>query len=108
MIYPWMFDDIAGLRPFKAGADVLAQRRQHSALYNTVRLADNDVPVSAVIYHDDMFVDAELSLQTAARVGNLDFWITNEFEHDGIRQGGAVFRRLIELVRDKGGPLATA
>lgn len=108
MIYPWMFDDIAGLRPFKAGADVLAQRRKHSALYNTVRLADNDVPVSAVIYHDDMFVDAELSLQTAARVGNLDFWITNEFEHDGIRQGGAVFRRLIELVRDKGGPLATA
>ncbi|HEV2507549.1 MAG TPA: alpha/beta fold hydrolase [Mesorhizobium sp.] len=108
MIYPWMFDDIAGLRPFKAGADRLAQRRQHSALYNTVRLAENDIPVSAVIYHDDMFVDAELSLQTAARVGNLDFWITNEFEHDGIRQGGAVFRRLIELVREKGGPLATA
>ena len=108
MIYPWMFEEIAGLRPFKAGVDTLARHRQHSALYDTARLAKNDIPLSAVIYHDDMFVDAELSLETAGRVGNMDFWITNEFEHDGIRQSGAVFRRLVDLVRDKGGPRATA
>ena len=68
----------------------------------------NEVPVAAVIYHDDMFVDSALSLETAKGVGNMDFWITNEFEHDGIRQSGAVFQRLTGLVRDKGGPLATA
>lgn len=108
MIYPWMFEEIAGLRPFKAGVDVLAQRRLHGPLYDTVRLAENDIPVLAIIYHDDMFVDADLSLQTARQVGNLDFWITNEFEHDGIKQAGTVFRRLVDMVRDKGGPRTVA
>lgn len=96
----------ASVRAFSV--DALAQRRQHSQLYDPARLAANDIPLSAVIYHDDMFVDAELSLHTARHVGNLDFWITNEFEHDGIRQAGTVFRRLVDMVRDKGGPRAAA
>ncbi|WP_448955239.1 alpha/beta fold hydrolase [Labrys neptuniae] len=108
MIYPWMFEEIAALRPFKAGVDGLARHRLHSRLYDLARLAGNDIPVSAVIYHDDMFVDAELSLQTAGRVGNLDYWITNEFEHDGIRQSGAVFSRLVGTIREKGGPRGPA
>ena len=105
MIYPSMFEEIALLRPFRAAAEALARRPRHSRLYDKARLAANAVPVSAVIYHDDMYVDAGLSLETARAVGNLDFWITNEFEHDGIRQSGAVFERLVELVAEKGGPL---
>jgi proline iminopeptidase len=66
------------------------------------------MPVAAVIYHDDMFVDAGLSLETVKAVGNMDSWITNEFEHDGIRQSGAVFQRLVGMIRDKGGPPAAA
>lgn len=108
MIYPWMFEEIAALRPFKPGVDVLARRGRHGRLYDPARLARNDVPVAAVIYHDDMFVDAGLSLETVKAVGHTDFWITNEFEHDGIRQSGAVFQRLTGMVRDKGGPLAAA
>ncbi|MGE0279978.1 MAG: alpha/beta fold hydrolase [Rhizobiaceae bacterium] len=106
MMYPWMFEEIASLRPFKPGVDALAKRQRHSSLYDPARLAANEVPVSAVIYHDDMYVDADLSLETASAVGNLDHWITNEFEHDGIRQSGVVFQRLVDLVKDKGGPLA--
>ena len=78
---------------------------RHSLLYDKARLAQNAVPVSAVVYHDDMYVDAGLSMQTAMAVGNLDVWITNEFEHDGIRQSGGVFDRLVALVAEKGGPL---
>lgn len=104
MIYPWMFEEIAALRAFRPGVDILAHRRRHSRLYDPVRLAGNEVPVAAVIYHDDMFVDAGLSLDTVKAVGNTDFWITNEFEHDGIRQSGSVFQRLTGMVRDKGGP----
>jgi proline iminopeptidase len=63
------------------------------------------VPVSAVVYFDDMYVDAGLSLATARAVGNLDAWVTNEFEHDGIRQSGSVFERLLSMVAEKGGPL---
>ena len=31
-------------------------------------------------------------------------WVTNEFEHDGIRQDGKVFKRLLEMIRETGGP----
>jgi len=106
MIYPWMFEEIASLRLFRAAAEALAGRPRHSVLYDRDRLATNEVPVAAAIYHDDMYVDAGLSLQTARAVGNLDFWITNEFEHDGIRQSASVFERLVALVAQKGGPLA--
>ncbi|KQV43943.1 MULTISPECIES: alpha/beta fold hydrolase [unclassified Rhizobium] len=105
MIYPSMFEEIALLRPFRAAAEALARRPRYSQLYDKARLAENTVPVSAVVYHDDMYVDAGLSMQTARAVGNLDVWITNEFEHDGIRQSGAVFDRLVALVAEKGGPL---
>lgn len=105
MIYPSMFEEIALLRPFRAAAEALARRPRYSRLYDKARLAENTVPVSAVVYHDDMYVDAGLSLRTAKAVGNLDVWITNEFEHDGIRQSGAVFDRLVALVAEKGGPL---
>ena len=105
MIYPWMFEEIALLKPFRAAAEALARRPRYSQLYDKARLAQNTVPVSAVVYHDDMYVDAGLSLETSRAVGNVDVWITNEFEHDGIRQSGAVFERLLAMVADKGGPL---
>ncbi|ENN88821.1 putative proline iminopeptidase [Rhizobium freirei PRF 81] len=106
MIYPWMFEEISSLKPFRAAAEALAKRPHHSALYDRDRLTVNEIPIAAAIYHDDMYVDAGLSLQTARAVGNLDFWITNEFEHDGIRQSASVFERLAALVAEKGGPLA--
>lgn len=105
MMFPWMFDDIRSLRPFKAGVEALAARESYSELYDPARLATNDVPVSAVVYYDDLYVDAGLSLDTAAEVGNLTHWVTNEFEHDGIRQSGNVFKRLVEMVKERGGPL---
>ncbi len=107
MIYPSMFEEVALLKPFRAAAEALAHRPRHSRLYDKARLAENTVPLAAVVYHDDMYVDAGISLQTASAVGNMDVWITNEFEHDGIRQSGAVFDRLVAMVAEKGGPLKT-
>lgn len=105
MMFPWMLDDIRSLRPFKAGAEALAQRTEYSPLYDTARLAANEIPVAAVIYHDDMYVDAGLSLETASAVGNVQHWVTNEFEHDGLRQDSGVFLRLKRMVEELGGPL---
>lgn len=105
MMFPWMFGEIRSLRPFRAGVETLAARGTYSELYDTARLAGNEVPVSAVVYYDDLYVDAGLSLETAAAVGNLQHWVTNEYEHDGIRQSGNVFKRLVEMVKDAGGPL---
>jgi pimeloyl-ACP methyl ester carboxylesterase len=102
MMYPWMFEEIRGLRPFQGAVEVLAARPRWSELYDLERLAANDVPVAAAVYYDDMYVDSGLQLDTASRVGNLQAWVTNEYEHDGL---GAerVFARLTELVRSVGG-----
>ncbi|SDE41781.1 proline iminopeptidase [Blastococcus fimeti] len=96
MIYPWMFDEIASLRPFAAAAHALAAHAEHTPLYDPDRLAANEVPVDAAVYFDDMYVDADLSLETAAAVGNVRTWVTNEYEHDGLRTGD-VLDRLLDL-----------
>ena len=102
MMYPWMFSEIRVLRPFQAAVEVLASRPQWSELYDLDRLAANDVPVAAAVYYDDMYVDSGLQLDTASRVGNVQAWVTNEYEHDGI-SSERVFTRLTELVRSVGG-----
>ncbi|MFF2780946.1 alpha/beta fold hydrolase [Streptomyces sp. NPDC058052] len=98
MMYPWMFREIAGLRPFAKAADLLAARADWPPLYDLGRLAANEVPLAAVVYHDDMYVDAGLSLDTARRIGAARVWVTNEWEHDGLAaSGGRVLARLMEM-----------
>ncbi|WP_395294133.1 alpha/beta fold hydrolase [Kitasatospora hibisci] len=102
MIYPWMFDTDPALRPIKEAADLLAARTGWADLYDPARLAANEVPVVAAVYHDDMYVDTADSLQTARAVRGLRTWITNEWEHDGLRvSGGKVLDRLIAMMRDE-------
>lgn len=105
MMFPWMFEEIRSLRPFAPAVEALARRGNHSSLYDLDRLLANEVPVSAVIYFDDFYVDAGLSLETAAAVGNLTRWVTNQYEHDGIRQDVQVVRRLRDMVAERGGPI---
>lgn len=105
MMYPWMFEEIRSLRPFRDAVEALASYDRFEPLYDLARLASNEVPVAAAIYFDDMYVDADLSLETAKHVGNVRTWVTNEFEHDGVRQSPAVFTRLRQMVRDCGGVL---
>jgi proline iminopeptidase len=106
MMYPWMFDEIRSLRPFRDAAEALARYDRFEPLYDLPRLAANQVPVAAAVYFDDMYVDADLSLQSARAIGNSQAWVTNEFEHDGVRQSPSVFARLRQMVRDRGGPLS--
>jgi hypothetical protein len=47
-----------------------------------------------------MYVDTGYSLQTAAAIRGLRPWVTNQYEHDGLRLDGvAVLDRLISMVR---------
>ncbi|MBB5958044.1 pimeloyl-ACP methyl ester carboxylesterase [Saccharothrix tamanrassetensis] len=98
MFFPWMFRGTAALRPFAEAADVLAERADWPPLYDLKRLADNDIPVAAVVYHDDMYVPVELSLRAAKSVGSTRAWVTNEWEHDGVNASGdRVLSRLIDM-----------
>jgi len=100
MIYPWMIDADPVLRPLREAADILAERDDWPPLYDPTRLAANEVPVAAAVYYHDMYVDRELSMQTARAIRGLQAWVTSEYEHDGLRvSNGAVLDRLIGMAR---------
>ena len=100
-VYPWMFEDYGALRPLAEAAQILAEH-EWPALYDPARLAGNEVPTAAAIYAEDMYVERELSEQTAARIRGLRSWITNEYEHDGLRANGQrVLGRLLDLVQGR-------
>ncbi|MFF9275804.1 alpha/beta fold hydrolase [Streptomyces griseosporeus] len=101
-IHPWMFDCDPALRPLRETAGLLAARTDWTPLYDAGRLAANEVPVAAAVYHDDMYVDTAHALETARAVRGLRTWVTDEFEHDGVRAGGPrVLDRLLALARDE-------
>lgn len=101
-IHPWMFDCDPALRPLRETAELLAARTDWRPLYDRARLAANEVPVAAAVYHDDMYVDTAHSLDTARAIRGLRTWVTDEFEHDGVRAGGPrVLDRLLALTRDE-------
>jgi pimeloyl-ACP methyl ester carboxylesterase len=100
MVYPWMFGTDPVLRPLRDAADELAARDDWPPLYHPARLAASTVPAAAAVYFEDMYVPTELSLPTARAIRGLRPWVTNEYQHDGLRvSGGAVLGRLIALAR---------
>ncbi|MBB5934725.1 alpha/beta fold hydrolase [Streptomyces zagrosensis] len=100
-VHPWMVDALPALRPLRETADLLAARTGWGPLYDPEQLARNTVPVAAVIYHDDLFVETEHALRTARTVQGLRPWVTNEYEHDGVRaRGRVVLDTLLRMARD--------
>lgn len=85
----------------RAAAEALAARTEWPALYDLDRLAANEVPVVAAVYHDDMYVEREQSLATADAVRGLRTWVTDAYAHDGVRADAAVLDRLIAMARDE-------
>ena len=101
MIYPWMFEEYPGLRPLREVAELLAGEERWPALYDPAQLARNTVPCAAAIYAEDMFVPREISERTAAKIAGMKAWLTNEYEHNGLRRNVAVFERLLGLCREQ-------
>ena len=100
-VYPWMFEDFGALRPLREAAGILAEH-EWTSLYDAERLRDNDVPAAAAIYVNDMYVERAFSEETAATVRGMRPWITNEYEHNGLRVDGArILDRLLDLARGR-------
>ena len=100
-IYPWMFEEYGALAPLREAADTLAHA-EWPRLYDEDVLRANEVPVAAVVYAGDMYVERSFSEETAALIKGLRPWITNEYEHDGLRVDGArILGRLIDLAHDR-------
>jgi pimeloyl-ACP methyl ester carboxylesterase len=100
MVYPWMFEEYAALRPLKEAADLLARWDGWPRLYDVAALRDNIAPCAAVAYYNDMYVERTFSEQTASDIGGLKLWVTSEYEHDGLRADGErIVERLLGMAR---------
>ena len=100
-VFPWMWEDYAGLRPQRAAAEIIAEH-PWPTLYDGDRLRHNDVPVAATIYVNDLYVERDFAEETAATIRGLRTWETDEFEHNGLRADGErVLGRLIDLARGR-------
>ena len=100
-VFSWMFEDYGALAPLKEAAEILAEHKWPK-LYDATTLAANEVPAAAAIYVNDMYVERELSEETARAIRGLRTWITDEYEHNALRADGErVLGRLIDLVRGR-------
>jgi pimeloyl-ACP methyl ester carboxylesterase len=100
-VFPWMFEEYGALRSHGEAATLLAEH-PWPRLYDAEQLRHNEVPVAATIYTDDLYVERVFAEETAAAIRGLRPWITDEFEHNGLRADGArVLGRLIDLVKGR-------
>jgi pimeloyl-ACP methyl ester carboxylesterase len=100
-MFPWMWEDYAGLRPQRAAAELLAEH-PWPALYDADQLHHNEVPVAATIYVNDLYVERDFAEETANSIRGLRAWQTDEYEHNGLRADGErVLGRLIDLLRGR-------
>ena len=100
MVYPWMFEDYICLKQLAKTAELLAQKTDWPKLYDIQQLNQNQVPCAAAIYDNDMYVERAFSVQTANQVNQMKTWVTNEYEHNGLRADGArIIDRLLRMAR---------
>jgi pimeloyl-ACP methyl ester carboxylesterase len=100
-VFPWMFEEYGALAPLREAAAILAEH-EWPALYDADALRANEVPAAAAVYAEDMYVERALSEETAAQIRGLRTWITNEYEHNGLRvDGDRILGRLIDLARGR-------
>ena len=100
-VFPWMFEDYRGLATLREAAELLAAH-EWPRLYDPDVLRANEVPVAAAIYAEDPYVERAFSEETAALIRGARAWVTNEYEHNGLRaDGDRILGRLIDLERGR-------
>jgi pimeloyl-ACP methyl ester carboxylesterase len=100
MVLRSTFADSTTLAPLLPLAEALAEVDDWEPLYDPAALARNTVPVVAAVYAEDLFVDRDFSLATGEAIAGARVWLTNEFEHCGLRvEGERVLGHLLDLLR---------
>jgi hypothetical protein len=104
MMFPWMpqdYEELSGVG-LQALANDLASKKDWGKLYDADQmrrvLEDGICKAAAAVYHEDMYVDFDACSKVTARGGPLEkckLWVTNEYQHSGIRDDGAnIFGKL--------------
>ncbi|KAK3310564.1 Alpha/Beta hydrolase protein [Chaetomium strumarium] len=86
MVFPFHVTDSPELKRIAEAVEILAQTTEWGDdLYDEEQLRRNEVPVYAVSYIDDMYVDFEFARETAALVRGIKVLETNGWYHDAVR-----------------------
>lgn len=60
------------------------------------------VPVAAAVYYEDLYVNFKLVMETTPQIAGIRLWITNEYMHSGLRDGGGqVLDHLFGLIKGR-------
>lgn len=89
MVFPEMLDEFQNLKSLKNVANMIAAYDEWPPLYDLEQLALNRVKITSATYFDDMYVDFQRAQETAARIGNLEQYISNQHLHSAIRKDPA-------------------
>lgn len=110
VVFPWMCEgDYAELSKFgmRALANALADKNDWGQLYNTdhikkaLSMESGKSKAAAAVYYDDMYVDFDASMKVIKVLDeNIKVWITNDYQHSGLRDDGAfIIAKLMGMVK---------
>lgn len=100
MVYSWMGEDYAGLRALKPAAELLARKADWPELYRPSELGTGEARCAALMSYDDIYVERQYSEATAGMLRWCRTWVSNEFQHSGLRdQGARVFEKLLAMAK---------
>lgn len=102
-VFPFMFDETQGyseLRKVQDVANAIAASSDWPALFDEAQLAKNEVPVYAAAYMEDMYVDFDLSRETAAKIRGCKMFATNVMYHDSLRTNMDTVVKQLFALRD--------
>lgn len=85
MVFKSVFDDNVELHGLRDVAELLEQKTDWPRLYDSDQLRDNEVPVYAAVFVDDMYVDFGYACETAKIIAGCKTFITNVMYHDAVR-----------------------
>ncbi|KAH9880097.1 hypothetical protein J1614_002123 [Plenodomus biglobosus] len=83
-IHPFMFDTYPELIKLKTVGEMLAAEKNWPKLYDEEQLKKNEVPTYAAVYLNDMYVEYDLSMETARTIKGCKPFVTNSMYHNAI------------------------
>ncbi|PFH61782.1 hypothetical protein XA68_16311 [Ophiocordyceps unilateralis] len=100
MIFPLHFETYPELIPLRPVAEKLAAATDWPRLYDEEQLRKNTVPVYAMSYIDDMYVDNDLARETAKLVRGTKVAETNLMYHSALRSKSEEVLQALFSLRD--------
>ena len=95
MVFPWMahgdYVELSGYG-MQSLSEALAVKTDWLPLFDESNMRKSPTKSASATYFDDMYVDFNCAMKLLQRGGPLEHtkvWVTNEYQHSGLRDDGA-------------------